>query len=240
MHYKYSKNRTKIIAEIHPQHHGSIDEVKRMILQCKIAGADFVKVQLYSSKKLFNDTKRTYIEITEKELTDMKNYSDLIGIEIFASIFDKERIDWCKKLNFNYYKIASRSVEDISLCKKIIETKKTTLISLGMFDFKKKKLPFNAKNVEYLYCVSKYPTALNDIEMPDFTKSFFNGYSDHTIGTSACIYAISRGAKYVEKHFTTNKSTGSQTEMAHVCSMDFNDLKVIREFADSFAQIGNK
>ena len=26
----------KIIAEIHPQHMGSMDEIKRMILQCKI------------------------------------------------------------------------------------------------------------------------------------------------------------------------------------------------------------
>ena len=45
----------KIIAEIHPQHLGSIKEVERMILQCKIGGADYVKVQLYSSKKLFNN-----------------------------------------------------------------------------------------------------------------------------------------------------------------------------------------
>ena len=45
MYYKYSKNRTKIIAEIHPQHHGSVDEVKRMILQCKIGGADFVTIR---------------------------------------------------------------------------------------------------------------------------------------------------------------------------------------------------
>ena len=36
----------KIIAEIHPQHMGSIKEIERMILQCKISGADYVKVQL--------------------------------------------------------------------------------------------------------------------------------------------------------------------------------------------------
>ena len=73
---------------------------------------------------------------------------------------------------------------------------------------------------------------LSDIEMPDFNESFFKGYSDHTIGTSACIYAISKGAKYVEKHFTTNKATGSQTEMAHVCSMDFNDLNLLIRLAN--------
>ena len=46
------KKRVEIISEIHPQHFGSIDETTRMILSSKIGGADFVKVQLYDSKKL--------------------------------------------------------------------------------------------------------------------------------------------------------------------------------------------
>ena len=57
----------KIISEIHPQFIGSISELKRMILQCKINGADYVKVQLYDSQKMFNNKDRTYLEITEKE-----------------------------------------------------------------------------------------------------------------------------------------------------------------------------
>ena len=200
MYYKYSETRTKIIAEIHPQHHGSMDEIKRIILQCKLGGADFVKIQLYSSYGLFGNRDRDYLEVSKKELTEIKRYCDLVGINLFASIFDKERVEWCKKLNFSHYKIASRSIDDIKLCKKIIDTKKTTLISLGMYDFKSKKIPFKEKNIKYLYCVSKYPTSLGDIEMPDFTKSFFSGYSDHTVGISAVLLAISRGAEYIEKH----------------------------------------
>ena len=46
----FKKNKPKIIAEIHPQHKGSINETKRMILQCKLSGADNIKVQLYDSK----------------------------------------------------------------------------------------------------------------------------------------------------------------------------------------------
>ena len=145
MYYKYSKNRTKIIAEIHPQHHGSMDEIKRIILQCKLGGADFVKIQLYSSFGLFGNRDRDYLEVSKKELTEIKRYCDLVGINLFASIFDKERVEWCKKLNFSHYKIASRSIDDIKLCKKIIDTKKTTLISLGMYDFKSKKFHLRKK-----------------------------------------------------------------------------------------------
>ena len=45
----------------------------------------------------------------------------------------------------------------------------------------------------YLYCVSKYPTMLSEIEMSNFNDSFFLGFSDHTVGVSAAIYAISKG-----------------------------------------------
>ena len=42
--------------------------------------------------------------------------------------------------------------------------------------------------------------------MPDFNNSFFSGYSDHTIGISACLYAVSKGAKIIEKHFSNSKA----------------------------------
>ena len=45
-----NRNKVKIIAEVHPQHHGDMDKLKRMVLQCKIGGADYVKVQVYNSE----------------------------------------------------------------------------------------------------------------------------------------------------------------------------------------------
>ena len=114
----------KIISEIHPQFMGSKDEIKRMILQSKLSGADYVKVQLYNSQKLFGNKVREFLEINFNELKELKSFSDDIGIKIFASIFDEEKIEWCEKLNFELYKIASRTVLDKKLCKKIISTKK--------------------------------------------------------------------------------------------------------------------
>ena len=62
-----NQRKIKIISEIHPQHFGSMDEAKRMILHSKLGGADFVKVQLYDSKLLFNNNKRNYIQLSKKE-----------------------------------------------------------------------------------------------------------------------------------------------------------------------------
>lgn len=232
-----NKNNFKIIAEIHPQHHGSMNEIKRMILQCKINGADIVKVQLYDSKKLFDNDERNYLEITKNELTDINEFCKSKDIELSASIFDLKRVDWCEELKFKTYKIASRSVEDKELCQKIISLNKKVIISLGMYDFKKLGKPYEGNNIDYLYCISKYPASLKDIEMPNFDNSFFNGYSDHTIGISAAIFAISRGANIIEKHFSNNKSMNISTEMAHVCSMDGNDLKLLRNIGESIKLI---
>lgn len=227
-----SQRKVKIISEIHPQHLGSMDESKRMILQSKIGGADFVKVQLYESKLLFNNNDRNYVQLTKKEFFELNDYARQIGINFFASIFDKSKIDWCEEAGIDFYKIASRSIKDKSLCKEIIRLNKKVFISLGMHK-NLKSLPYKEKNVIYFYCVSKYPTQLTDIKMPDFTNSNIKGYSDHTIGTAACIYAVSKGAEYIEKHFTCNKSLNVNTQLAHTCSMDYEDLSEIRRTVDS-------
>ena len=224
----------KIISEIHPQNMGSISEAERMIMQSKLNGADYVKVQLYSSQKLFGNNDRDFLEISRKEFKHLVKFSRDFGIEIFASVFDEERLNWCEEEDIQLHKIASRTVEDIKLCEKIISTNKTIIFSLGMYDYEKLGIPFKNKNIKYLYCVSKYPTNLTDINMPDFNNSIFTGFSDHTIGTSACLFAISKGAKIIEKHFSFNKSQNVSTQMAHVCSMNEKDLSEIRYHADNF------
>ena len=42
--------------------------------------------------------------------------------------------------------------------------------------------------------------------MPNFDKSFFDGFRDHTVGIGACLYALSRNTTIIEKHYSNNKS----------------------------------
>ena len=228
------QRKVKIIAEVHPQFMGSMNELERMIIQCKANGADYIKVQLYNSKKLFNNNDRDFLEITKKEFFQIANYSQKIGIKLFASIFDEEKINWCEDAGVDIYKIASRTInDDIKLCEKIIDLNKKVIMSLGMYDFKNKPVPFSNDNIIYLYCVSKYPTQLTDIDMPDFDNSFFSGFSDHTIGISAALYAVSKGAEYIEKHYSNNSSMNVVTQQAHTCSMNEKELSLLRNLADS-------
>ena len=229
----FLKNEIKIICELHPQFYGSMDTLKRMVLQSKIGGASYVKLQLYDTMKIHGDKKRSYIEITEKDFYEINEYCKGIGIELTASVFNEDRIDWCEKIDMKIYKIASRSVQDSNLCEKIISTKKPVIISLGMYDWEKEGIPYKSENIQYLYCISAYPTMLEKIKMPNFNESFFHGYSDHTLGINACIFAASKGAKIIEKHFSLNKSLQNSTQKAHVCSMDMNELSNLKSFCEA-------
>lgn len=223
----------KIISELMPQNFGNFNELTRTIVQSKFSGADFVKLQLYSSEKIWNDNSRKYLEVSKTELKEIYNFCKNLDIELTASVFDEEKLDWCESLDFKTYKIASRVVrDDKKLCEKIISTSKNIYASLGFHDIAT-GAPFKNKNVKYLYCVSNYPTNLYDINMPNFDSSFMDGFSDHSIGIDACLFAISRGATVIEKHFSNNKSLGIKTDPGHAGSMNSKDLEKLRSSADS-------
>ena len=127
-----SQRNVKIISEIHPQFLGSTNEIKRVILQSKIGGSDYVKVQLYNSKKLFNNQDREYLEISKNELKDIKKFSEDHGIELTASIFDEESLNFVQdRLRNKYIKIPSGELNNYFILDKI-KTKNLIIISSGM------------------------------------------------------------------------------------------------------------
>ena len=222
-----------IISELSPQYDGSFEMLKTMSLQSKIGGADAVKVQLYNSLKLHGNNEKSFMEINFNELKELKTYCDSISIALIASVFDEERLQWCEELDFKKYKVASRTVQDKVLCNKIFNTKKQVFMSLGMVDWKNLGLPYKYSNLIYFDCIAQYPTLYSDLKIADFRKNKLLGFSDHTIGISACLYAVSKGAKILEKHFSNSKAMNVETQQGHTGSMNMNDLFMIRELSDN-------
>jgi sialic acid synthase SpsE len=223
-----------IISELHNQYSGDLALAEQMILQSKTFGAHAVKVQLYDAGQLYGNRRRQYLSLSFDDTRRLKEYADQLHIDFFASFFDEERLGWCLELDFPALKIASITLKRFpDLCRQAVETGKHTLVSLGLYEWKTQPVPFDASNVEYLYCVAKYPALLEDLEMPDFHDSFFVGYSDHTIGVHASLYAIARGAQVLEKHFTLSPALQKETELAHAGSMTVADLQRIRTFAEA-------
>jgi len=224
----------EIIAEIGQNFNGDIDLAVKLILAAKKCGADIAKFQLYNARELFPKESNPWYEYNCKtelsfgDVTKLKQACDENDIEFMASPFDSERVDWLEELNVKRYKLASRSIKDDVLIDKVLQTGKPALVSLGMWDgadFPK----IDGKAISFLYCISKYPTPLEDVNLRyvDFNK--YTGFSDHTIGITAPCVAMSRGAKIIEKHFTLDKQMHGPD---HECSMTPTELKQICQFRD--------
>lgn len=223
-----------IISEIFPQHGGSLEVAEQMILQSKLAGAQAAKVQLYGATQF--GAERAYLELSFDGLKRLKEYGDRIGIDVFATPFTEERLEWCTELNLKYLKVAGRMHKEMpELVEKIMSRNKPTFVSVPSdYDVNQVK---KYKNATYFHCVVKYPTLLDEFTMPDFKTGIFSGISDHTIGISAALYASAHGAKFLEKHFTLSHARQKQTEKAHVGAMDMEELAMIANLTNEMELI---
>jgi sialic acid synthase SpsE len=222
----------EIIAEIGQNFNGDMVLAHELIHSAKECGADVAKFQLYNAKSLFPKEGNEWYEyncsteLSRDNIYELNSTCQNIGIEFMASVFDVERISWLEEVNVKRYKVASRSVHDVNLINALVDTGKPILISLGMWhetEFPKIK----SNNVDYLYCISKYPTPLQDISLSSVDFKKIAGFSDHSIGVTAAIAAMSRGANIIEKHFTLDKKMYGPD---HEGSMSPDELKIITSF----------
>ena len=89
-----------------------------------------------------------------------------------------------------------------------------------------------AVQVDYLYCVSEYPTPLPHLHLQRCDFNVYAGFSDHSIGLTAAKAALARGARIIEKHFTIDKAMYGPD---HEGSMDIEELRKLVRFRDELA-----
>ena len=219
-----------IIAEIGQNHGGNMQSARDMIYGAKANGADLVKLQLYDSLNLYGE--HQLAELTQMQAQELFDYGKGVGIEVFFSVFDLTRVLWCEQMGVERYKIANSERHNNKLIKAVCETKKPMFVSIGLH----KRLPDipTKARVDFLYCVARYPAPLDEVYLGKVNFNLYSGYSDHTIGLDACMVALSRGAKIIEKHFTQDKELKGAD---HQWSMDGPDLYRLRKFANNLEEM---
>lgn len=268
----------KVIAEIGSVHDGSFGNSKKLIDLAKECGADYVKFQYHIAKyeslkealnpKYFKEEKRyDYFERTSFALHQWKElirYTKKKKIKFLCSVFSTESFKNLLSLGVNSFKIPSGEVTNLPLLFEISKYKDLNIfLSTGMSDFKEIEEAYNIlkrNNLIIMQCTSQYPcedkrVGLNIFD--DFKKKFKNcnlGFSDHTQNNIAAILAVSKGAKFFEKHITFSKKMyGSDAKFASEPSefldycislkkaeiiiqnkVDKNDLKPFREMRKVF------
>ena len=223
-----------IVAEIGLNHEGNFHLAYELIRQAQRGGADVAKFQFG-----WRDGPDEMNFIDGDRAMQLKKWCQYWDIEFMASIISDQALDIARAIKPNRYKIASRTVVDNpALVERVLAEDKETFISLGWWE--DERFPFGppTNKMRYIYCVSQYPTYPEKIkEMPQrFSTDGYYGYSDHMHGIEGALLAISRGAEFVEKHFTLDK-TIRNVHGDHILSADPQELRLLDDLGRSMNRL---
>lgn len=198
-----------VIAEAGVNHQGNFQTALELAYAAKESGADAVKFQLFKDRPAIE-----HLRLREDQIFDIAAYCKSIDLEFMCTPFYLEAVAFLDPL-VKRHKIASSWVHQPEILDAAKATGKQVIVSLGMGGV----LTWTPK-LSALHCVSKYPCP--DKEANLYLAQNYAGYSDHTVGTVACLAAVARGAQIIEKHFTFDKT---QTGPDHICSAEPEEFK---------------
>jgi len=254
------KNKVFIIAEIGPNHNGSYKRALKMIKQLLNSGVDCIKFQLSNPDKVYskNSFLANYqkkgnknnsaiamankLQLKREEHYKISKFCKKNKLIYGCTAFDLDSLIFLdKKINVPFFKIASGEVFSLDMLNYLSKTNKPIFLSTGMSTIKQIKLiltkleRFKKKNITIMHCVSSYPAKNKQLNLNiiDELKKKFNydiGYSDHSMGNDACLAAVAKGAKVIEKHVTLSQNLKGPDHKSSATIKDFKLLvKKIRE-----------
>lgn len=170
------------------------------------------------------------------------------GLICFSSPFDPTAVDLLEELDNPIYKIASFEITDIPLIQYVASKGKPVIISTGIATLEDIELAVetcrNVGNdqITLLKCTSSYPAPMEEanlVMIKDLAERFnvVSGLSDHTLGITAPIVAVTQGAKVIEKHFILDKSIGGPDASFSLDEEEFTQM--VKAVRDAEAALGN-
>ncbi len=241
--------KTIIIAEIGENHLGDVGRAKKMLADAARAGADMVKFQSYLASEVADtDPEKEWfarVQLSDEAHYELKEYAEKHGVEFLSSPFSLNRAKLlCEGLGLTKIKVASSELLNLPLLDYVNQHAETVFLSTGMATLEEIKLALahlgKVRTCHLMHCVTQYPAKPGEANLRAITtlKTAFPrhqvGYSDHTIGTDACIIAAALGASAVEKHFTFDKNYPEGTD--HILSATPDEF---REMVDRIRMVEN-
>lgn len=243
-----------VIAEAGVNHNGSMALAKKMVLEAKNAGADYVKFQTFVPDKLVsrNASKAEYqkettgeeesqlqmlqkLALTEQDFVELQKYCSEIGVGFISTPFDLDSLDFLETLNMDFWKVPSGEMTNLPYLEAIAHTGRKVIMSTGMCEMEEIKKAVSVleengtKEILLLHCNTQYPTPFKDVNLSAMKQIADEigkevGYSDHTIGIEVPIAAVALGATVIEKHFTLDKDMEGPD---HRASLEPHELKAM-------------
>ncbi|WP_062519100.1 N-acetylneuraminate synthase family protein [Demequina silvatica] len=249
---------TYVIAEIGLNHNGSVENAKKLIDVAVEAGAQAVKFQKrtpdIATPEHMKSTPRetpwgtmTYLEYRYKVEFEQAEYAEIDayckekGVVWYASPWDEPSVDFLESMDTVAYKIASASVTDLGMLRKIKETGKPVILSTGMSTIEQIDTAVETLGKDkliILHATSTYPLPPEEanLRMIQTLKDRYGvpvGYSGHEPGLQISIAAVALGAVAVERHITLDRTMWGSDHAASLEPKGFislcRDIRIIEE-----------
>lgn len=228
--------KTFVIAECGVNHNGIMDIALQLIVAARDAGADAVKFQWFNTDALIARRGQGAAFLRDYELWAMgyerlKAEAERNRLTFLCSVFDLASAEAYLALDPAAVKIGSGELREWALLKRVAGH--PVILSTGMADMRDVSLALSALRVEdlniaLLHCVSAYPTPEDQVNLRalDALKAYTLpvGYSDHTIGVTAALCAVARGAVIIEKHLTLDCGLPGPDHKASANPRTFADM----------------
>jgi N-acetylneuraminate synthase len=252
-----------IIAEIGINHNGSLEIAKQLIEGAKRAGADAVKFQKRTPELcvprdqwfIERDTpwgRMTYIdyrhkvELGQTEYQAIDRFCKQLGIDWTASCWDEGAVDFIEQFEPPFYKMASASLTDTPLLRRVRATGRPLMLSTGMST--QEEIAAAVKDVGthqllIAHSTSTYPCNLEELNLKmiqTLKDNFPNvpiGYSGHETGLAPTLAAAALGATFIERHITLDRAMWGTDQAA---SVELGGLeRLIRNIRDIEKALGD-
>jgi N-acetylneuraminate synthase len=215
-----------------------MDIAKSLITVAKNAGWNAVKFQkrtidiVYTAEELAKPRENPFgptngdlkrgLEFGLEQYREIDEFCREMEIPWLASPWDEPSVDFLEKFPVPCYKIASASLTDDSLLRRVRATGKTILLSTGMSTYPEVDHAVDVlgkENLILIHTCSCYPSHYNELNLrviPELRKRYgvLVGYSGHETGIPSSVAAAALGACVVERHITIDRSMWGSDQAA--------------------------
>ena len=249
-----------VTGEIGINHNGELSNAFALIDQAAAAGCDAVKFQKRTPEvctprdqwEIERDTpwgRMTYIdyrhrvELGAEEYAAIDEHARRRGIAWFASPWDVESVDFLEQFDVPAHKVASASLTDDDLLRRLRATGRTVILSTGMSTPRQIRHAvevLGSDTIVLCHATSTYPAKPSELNLRmihTLQSEFPNvpiGYSGHEVGLQTTLAAVALGAVFVERHITLDRAMWGSDQAASVEPPGLQRLvRDIRTISDS-------